>query len=143
MNVDAFRRDKNGYICLMTSLYKADYISEMICLNQYFSFCSYDDVKVMLKTHDFDNACIYFISDIPLLEILIQLYSERRVVNQSARTFDLLIQQMQNPNLSSFNDASILKTEKENLERRLLRFLYTKFVISMALCVCNKTQSFA
>ena len=83
--VDAFRRDKNGYICLMTSLYKADYISEMICLNQYFSFCSYDDVKVMLKTHDFDNACIYFISDIPLLEILIQLYSERRVVNQSAR----------------------------------------------------------
>ena len=89
MNVDAFRRDKNGYICLMTSLYKADYISEMICLNQYFSFCSYDDVKVMLKTHDFDNACIYFISDIPLLEILIQLYSERRVVNQSARVLFL------------------------------------------------------
>ena len=87
--VDAFRRDKNGYICLMTSLYKADYISEMICLNQYFSFCSYDDVKVMLKTHDFDNACIYFISDIPLLEILIQLYSERRVVNQSARVLFL------------------------------------------------------
>lgn len=68
----------------MTSLYQANYISEMICLNQYFSFCSYDDVEVMLKDHDFDNACIYFLSDIPLLEILIKLYSQRRTISQAA-----------------------------------------------------------
>ena len=68
----------------MTSLYQANYISEMICLNQYFSFCSYDDVEVMLKDHDFDNACIYFLSDIPLLEILIKLYSQRRTISKDA-----------------------------------------------------------
>ena len=79
---------KEDYVCLMTSLYRANYISEMICLNQYFSFCSYDDVEVMLKDHDFDNACIYFLSDIPLLEILIKLYSQRRTLSRDATEVD-------------------------------------------------------
>lgn len=82
--MESLHTNKEHYVCLMTSLYQANFISEMICLNQYFSFCSYDDVEVMLKDHDFDNACIYFLSDIPLLEILIKLYSQRRTISKDA-----------------------------------------------------------
>lgn len=82
--MESLHTTKEPFVCLMISLYRANYISEMICLNQFFSLCSYEDIENKLKDIDFDNACIYFLFDIPLLEMLLKLYSQRRTISNAA-----------------------------------------------------------
>ena len=78
----------------MMCLYLCGYISEVIAMNQYISFCNYGDVEMMMKSNDINDACIQagnsgsthsqFYSDTPLLQLLSHLYSERRVVSKDA-----------------------------------------------------------
>ena len=88
------RLAKESCYCVMMCLYLCGYISEVIAMNQYISFCNYGDVEMMMKSNDINDACIQagnsgsthsqFYSDIPLLQLLIHLYSERRVVSNEA-----------------------------------------------------------
>ncbi|KAK8822517.1 hypothetical protein WA577_005679, partial [Blastocystis sp. JDR] len=109
----------------MMCLYLCGYISEVIAMNQYISFCNYSDVEMMLKSNDISDACIDFYSDVPLLQLLIHIYAERAVTCEKAKhTLDLLMEQMQNPMINAFNDEMIISQEKLNLQKRLFRYLY-------------------
>ena len=52
------RLPKESCYCVMMCLYLCGYISEVIAMNQYISFCNYGDVEMMMKSNDINDACI-------------------------------------------------------------------------------------
>ncbi|OAO15311.1 hypothetical protein AV274_2970 [Blastocystis sp. ATCC 50177/Nand II] len=127
------RLNKESCYCFMMCLYLCGYISEVIAMNQYISFCNYSDVEMMLKSNDISDACIDVYSDVPLLQLLIHMYAERAVTCEKAKhALDLLMEQMQNPMINAFNDEMIISQEKLNLQKRLFRYLHWEFLINLS-----------
>ncbi|KAK8806661.1 hypothetical protein WA588_005465 [Blastocystis sp. NMH] len=128
-NLDAIASDERGFVCVMMCLYRSDCVSEMICFNQFVAVCSPNDLAIMMCTHDFDPNLIEYLWNISILEQLIHLYSQRRVVSDKSKMiYTMLVKRMQNPMINCFNDPSILSSERRIIQKRLLQYLYLRFV---------------
>lgn len=56
--VDAILNDNNEFVCVIMCLYLCGFVSEMICLNQLISVCSYSDIDVMMQSHSLNKELI-------------------------------------------------------------------------------------
>ena len=59
--VENILQDSNEFICVIMCLYLCGFVSEMICLNQVVSVCSYSDIELMIQSSSLnkDLICVW------------------------------------------------------------------------------------
>lgn len=60
--VENIQQDSNEFVCVIMCLYLCGFVSEMICLNQVISVCSYSDIEIMVQSNSLnkDLICVWY-----------------------------------------------------------------------------------
>jgi len=61
--VENIQQDSNEFVCVIMCLYLCGFVSEMICLNQVISVCSYSDIEIMIQSNSLnkDLICVWYL----------------------------------------------------------------------------------
>lgn len=128
--VDCIHHDQKGLACFMMSFFLLKCTSEVICLNQFLSFCNSNHIQNLLCERELkvnmipvllywflycSLSMIFPFWSFWLVSIPRKLVSLRSIIKYSLNSsytyvFDALMTQMKNPAINMFNDSSILST---------------------------------